>query len=133
MASIERYEFLVGGRELNPSDMEFCPCLQVAGKFHGENFSLWIEKNPLTAQFGIKEKHFSVEENVVVGPNSETPFAVYLTSSLTECFVAPLGSPKPTDAIRIGWVSFPERCIGLLGEFAEELINWTTACCCHKS
>jgi len=133
MASIERYEFLVGGRALNPSDMEFCPCLQVAGKFHGENFSLWIEKNFLTSQFGIKEKHFSREENVSVGPDSESPFAVYLTQSLTECFVAPLGAPKPSDAIRIGWVSFPERCVGLLGTFVEELTNWTTACCCHKS
>ena len=133
MCSIERYETLVEGRPLNIHDMEFCPCLQVAGKFHGENFSLWIEKNSLTSQFGIKEKHFSREENVTEGPDSENPVAVYLTTSLMECFVAPLGSPKPTDAIRIGWVSFPERCLGLLGEYVEELTNWTTACCCQKS
>ena len=133
MATLERYEVLIEGRPLNPKDMEFCPCLQVAGKFHGENFSLWIEKNSLTSQFGIKEKHFSREENVSVGPDSENPVAVYLTESLRECFVAPLGSPKPTNAIRICWVSFPERCKGLLGAFVEELTNWTTACCCHKS
>ena len=129
MCSITRYRELEEGRELLPTDMAFCPCLQVAGKFHGENFSLWIEKNTLTATFGIKEKHFSNESQVRVGPEAETPMAVYLTGGLGECFVAPLGTTKPSDAIRIGWVSFPERCKGILGTFAEELVQWAQACC----
>lgn len=131
MCSIERYKALVGGRNLFPEDMEFCPCLQVAGKFEGESFSLWIEKNSLTSTFGIKEKHFSTEQSVVneEGPYSDSPSAVYLTESLQEGFVTPIGVPKPENAIRVGWVSFPERCQGLLGDFIEELTRWASACC----
>ena len=131
MCSIERYKALVGGRNLSHEDMEFCPCLQVAGKFQGESFSFWPEKNSLTKGFGLKDKHFSTEESLIAqeSPFADSPSAVYLMPSLDQAFVTPIGVAKPSGAIRIGWVSFPQRCQGILGDFIEELIVWTKACC----